>query len=473
MRRDLRALFCLAILALHTLPAFGAFTATTQWDVRTTGSDSNGGGFDTSATGSDKSQGSATAFTDLVIGGTTTQGTSATLAFDATSPGNILNVTSGAGCTVQRVQVVSRSGGTATFDKSLGTAASTCSGTAYGPLLTISKADSLVVAGNTIHIKAGTYTLTTQITMASVNHIFMGYNSTHADGGTKPLITTATNSTVLFTAPGNGSRYVFVNMSFSNTAGTRSDAIRATTNFPDVYILNSLFDGFDKAVNGDGSSGTFAACHMVGSEIKNSVTAGIACTFDVNVTSSWIHDNTKDGIMVLGNNQAATVVATVVSNNGRYGVFGNSAAPYVIAVNSVFYKNGLTFTGHPFSQIHLATADGVTATNCIFYGGAASNFDTSSGGFIIGRNNALDSQVMGGNFYVTTGDASLSSDPFTNAASGDFSLNNTAGGGGSLRAAGFPGVGPAGTGFLDIGAIQSGTGSTPSVCPKHAFACAH
>src|SRR5260370_4868451 len=104
-----------------------AFAGSVAWEVRpTAGSDSNGGGFDaTSATpGTDSSQQNAAqiAYTDLVIDGTTnTKCTSAANPFGAAHVGNIINVTSGTGFTVQRVQIMSVAGTTATVDKSLGT----------------------------------------------------------------------------------------------------------------------------------------------------------------------------------------------------------------------------------------------------------------------------------------------------------------------------------------------------------------
>jgi hypothetical protein len=163
-----------------------AFSATTQWDVRTTGSNSNGGGFDTSATGTDRSQSDSAfqAYTDLVIGGTTTQITSAAHPFDSTSPGNIINITGGTGFTVQRVQIVSVSGSTATCDKSVGTAASTGgTGNLGGGLLTIAQANTLAISGNGVHIKAGTYTHTSSTSIGIATVTWTGYNATHKTAG--------------------------------------------------------------------------------------------------------------------------------------------------------------------------------------------------------------------------------------------------------------------------------------------------
>jgi hypothetical protein len=58
-------------------------------------------------------------------------------------------------------------------------------------------------------------------------------------------------------------------------------------------------------------------------------------------------------------------------------------------------------------------------------------------------------------------DVSLSVSPFV--SSSNFALNSTGGGGAALKAAGFPGVSPAGTGYLDIGALQSQAAAGASI----------
>src|SRR3990167_5004487 len=90
-----------------------ALPATTVWEVRTDGNDANGGGFVTGGAGTDRSQQAAAqiAYTDLVIGGTTTELTSAAFPFSAAEVGNILNVTGGTGFTTGWYQVVSVAAG--------------------------------------------------------------------------------------------------------------------------------------------------------------------------------------------------------------------------------------------------------------------------------------------------------------------------------------------------------------------------
>jgi hypothetical protein len=84
------------------------------------------------------------AFTDLVIGGTSTQFTSAAHPVGKNFVGNVLAVNNGPGFTVQRVAILSTSGTTATCDKSLGVASSTGGSGNLG-----GAADSFVAPGQT------------------------------------------------------------------------------------------------------------------------------------------------------------------------------------------------------------------------------------------------------------------------------------------------------------------------------------
>ncbi len=71
--------------------------------------------------------------------------------------------------------------------------------------------------------------------------------------------------------------------------------------------------------------------------------------------------------------------------------------------------------------------------------------------------NAYYNNTAGGIAGFTAGahDVVPTGDPFTNAAGNIYTLNNTAGAGAVVRAAGFPGVLTfGGTGYLDIGALQ-------------------
>ncbi len=443
-----------------------AFSATTQWDVRTTGSDSNGGGFDTAATGTNFAMQDAAqiAFTDLVIDATTnTKCTSAAHPFGATSPGNIINITGGTGFTVQRVQVVSVTGVTATCDKSLGTLSSTGgTGNLGGGLATIGAANTLFVSSNTLNIKAGTYTQTTAIVISSTLQIttWLGYGTTWADGGTRPLITTATNSTHLITTGSTGTGYqVFDNLSLSNTAGTKANGIQQLVNHGgnSMYwiVRGCLFDGFQDGLNSDnaGAHWDIGNIALIRTEIKNC--AGTGCNAN-STTRCWVqgcylHNNTGDNVIISG---------TLFMDHS---ISVNSGAAGVNTGNGAVYCTNCTIANNTGKGIWMsASSPTLEIYNTIIFGNQANNNIVAGtgnqyvAGALISRNNAYVSGANG-QWNGSPGDVTITGDPFTNAAAGDYSLNSTAGRGAACKGAGYPGVFPAGTstGTLDIGAVQS------------------
>ena len=228
-----------------------ALNAAVEWDVRTTGSDSNAGGFRAGATGTDYSIQDAAqiTYTDLVIGGTNTQLTSAAFPFSALHVGNIINITAGTGFTVGRYEILSVAGVIATMDRAVGTAASTGGqGKLGGALLTNATAFAFATAGNTIWLKAGTYTLTAQISIIVASQ-WRGYATAHGDLGVRPLVTTSTDSTVLATNSGSGRRCVD-NINFSNTALVKAGRYQTSTGGLFATISNCNFDGFTTGLNG-------------------------------------------------------------------------------------------------------------------------------------------------------------------------------------------------------------------------------
>jgi hypothetical protein len=137
------------------------------------------------------------------------------------------------------------------------------------------------------------------------------------------------------------------------------------------------------------------------------------------------------------------------------------------------------------STIAYNTGNGINLFSATWFGGGGNAFNASgnivygNGGFGItavaastsnnanllmmlnafGANTAGDVQ----NVPTGTGVSTLTADPFTNHSSGDYSLNNTVGGGALLKGVGFPATftGLSATGHLDVGAVQSLGGSTP------------
>jgi len=442
-----------------------AFAATTQWEVRTTGNNANGGGFTSATGGTDRSQSDTPfkTYTDLVITATATDITSAAQPFTAADKGNIINITGGTGFTVQRLQIVNVSGVTASCDKSAGTTGSTGgTGNLGGAVASIGLAGSLATDENTVWIKSGTYTTTAAIALVFPSIRLEGFATTHGDLGTRPLITTATNSITLITCSAAGSGTLrLINLSLSNTAGTRGPGLaQITSAAPNSMwaIVGCLFDGFSVGV--DGATTQVLGLGMERTEVKNCISHGVAWSFLsntglVSVDNSWLHNNGGDGL----NSPAPTsCYASVFSANTGSGANTSPTAPIVNSrfVECVFSGNtakGLWGSGSSFSTV---------AINCIAFGNAAaSNFfftsrtspSTLRDG-IVSHHNAYPS---GGNtnWAAGVGDVTISASPFV--SSSNFALNATAGGGAACKAAGFPGVVTFGTGTMDLGALQTGS----------------
>jgi hypothetical protein len=466
-----------------------SITATTQWDVRTTGSDSNGGGFDPTLTGTDYSQQDTAqvAYTDLVIDGTTnTKCTSSAHAFSSAHVGNIINITSGSGFTVQRVQVLSVSGSTATCDKSLGTLSSTGgNGNLGGSLLTISTAGSAAAQFNKIHVKAGTYTVTAAINPTNAVDI-IGYQTTHNDGGTKPLLTTSTNSIDLLkiSVGGAANWNALRNMSLSSTAGTPGQGLNGNTAFngTNIVVDGCSFAGFSYGIQCDaGVSGYFQRLVVNNTEISGCTVAGIDNTNSGLVfilQNSYLHGNANACHMGSGSNSMCVVERCIFASNSGYAIKIESG--YCSVRNTTVYGTTGTGTSHNGSGIWI---NGSLVTSGIFegnisYGNASVGFGVTSGVTLqeqSNRSNAYGSNT-GGNtdslFAVSSTDVTLTANPFTNTSTGDYSLNSTAGGGAACKGAGFPGVfpGATSTGNADIGAVQSaGSGGGGSAAQPNTF----
>lgn len=439
-----------------------AFASTTEWDVRTTGSDSNGGGFDLASSGTDYSiqDSPQVTYTDLVIDGTTnTKITSAGNPFTSAHVGNVINITSGTGFTVQRVQVVSVTSGAATCDKAVGTLGSTGgNGKLGGGLLTIGAANTLSVNGNTLHIKSGTYTITAKITI-SARVMWKGYNSTHGDQGTRPLITTATNSVLLLelTTASNSPQIVTIqNINMSHTAATRGmglQGVNSSLNF--LFLLGCQMDGFSIAV--DNSNNGMACLQMVGVEIKNSTGSySIAWKGSGMLTGHgcWIHSGAGTGIDFQTNDTNCVFSNSVISGNVDGFSTANSAVYHLTLMSCAIQGN----TG---AGVKLRTQTStLQASNCIFYGNGTYGVDFSAGVIngnptIAGFTNAWGNNTTNDVHNLSKGptDITLTADPFTTAGS-DFSLNTAGGGGALLRALGWPGSFNGGTGYADVGPLQ-------------------
>lgn len=176
-----------------------AIGGTCVWEVRTGGSDTNGGGYTSGGTDWSQQDAAQYSVTDGVTAGTTTI-TSATANFGTDVVGNVMYVQGGTGSvTAGWYQIISRTNATTiVVDRSTGLTAGT--GVTLkigGAFATPGAVPAVAVTGNYVWIKSGTYTITTSTAGPSgpVNFtsnilvIVEGYETTRGDRtGVRPII---------------------------------------------------------------------------------------------------------------------------------------------------------------------------------------------------------------------------------------------------------------------------------------------
>lgn len=425
-------------------------------EVRTTGADNNGGGFNAARGGVDYSRQDSPQATGTATSSGTTL-TATTGIFTADMVGNY--ITNG---TAWREITGYTSATVVTLDAS--PAWTSQAVRIGGAILTLGRALSsvVIVAGNTVYVKSGTYTITATVTpgvsgTTGLPITVIGYDATRGDRAARPLLTSATNSVNLVTT-NNHDIWTWININFSHTAGTRGNGILASAGDSYAWTFQEcMFDGCLNAINGDYVSNySFYALTMVSVEIKNSTAHGILNAAGVSLTNCWIHDCATNGL----DSGNATPL-------GLY--------PFILDHCVVSdCTRGVSFTGGGFRPLLVSNSaivgnsgDGVYVSRTIISLSLVNNVIYGNGGWGVSlseqpssavvRANAFGANTSGArnNLSAGTGDVTLSADPFTNSGAGDYSLNATAGGGAACRSAGFPGATPwGGVGYADIGALQ-------------------
>lgn len=451
-----------------------AFNAFTSWEVRTTGSDSNGGGFNTSSSGTDYSQQDSpqVSYTDLVIGATTTQVTSVAHPFSSVDVGNIINVTAGTGFTVQRVQIVSVTGVIATCDKAVGTAASTGgTGNLGGGLLNPQTAMTLItVAGNVIWVKAGSYSLSAALTFTTSNQALIGYQTTHGDNVNAVTFTQTASSVSMFLSAINSSARLNVrNIAFATTATTKSPCFNLGTNTILLILTNCSIAGFTIGI----SMNTALGVQLYNVSITGCTTEALTFGPNTGVGGSVM----VDSCYIAGNAVGLIFAASTGSVSIKNSIIAGTTAGWGISFNSAQTENAIiancTIANNSSGGLLLPAGFNSTPVGMfvihsnIFYGNGTYGIsvNTLSIALVSVGQNAYGANTTAPylNMPAGTGDVTLTATPFTSSGTGDYSLNSSAGGGALCKGVGFPGVFPGGTttGHIDIGGVQSaGAGST-------------
>ncbi len=402
-------------------------------------------------------------FTDMVIGGTTTQFTSVAHPVGPNMLGNFISVTAGTGFTVQRVEVTAFTalGVIATCDKSLGTTASTGgTGGLGGALATPGQAAALFNGGQILFIKysATLYAMSSSSNVAGgrVNDTgngvsIIGYSTNRWKGNTdlRPQFKPSSNTMAPFITSGA----LIANLDISNPDSKTS--ITGIT-------INANDQNFRRIrVNGCAAGFVFNnRSRIQDCEASSNTLIG----FDANTTNNAMHFRCvaiSNGTIGFNFNALNGFVDCIAAKNGNAGFF-QTAPSACWAINCTSAGN----TGASGDGFNMAGS----LINCLSYGNSQNGFNTASTVF----ENVLVNCAAGGNSVANlsqgwlqtpiNGFVTLSADPFTNSASNDYSLNGTAGGGAACLTAGVPGV-FAGltttTGYAAIGAVQPPGTATP------------
>lgn len=479
----MRTIKALIILSLAICcPLFATLPAATTWEVRTVGNNNNGGCFITGSTGTDFSQQNAAQYTvtDLALPTGTTL-TSATHTFIASDVGNCIHITAGTGYTAGFYQIVSVAGGTATIDRAAGTPVLS-GGTASvgGALADINTA--MIAVGRQpsqiIFVKAtATYTtaasiaLTQAVTQQSTipPNQLIGYTTTRTDAGKATLQLITNTGLVALNGSGISGWYIRNFIVDCNSLGTSTGILIGENSM----VINSK-------VTNCTTNGIQTQSTNYSSIIDTEVTGGTSCTAGINWTSGnagtilrcWVHDNACTGILA---NQRRIILYNVVSNNTGAtsdGISIASSLDGVVIIGNTIYKNGrhgilnssndLTVANHIrnnllISNVGTGIVGGGAAGSAAlpqydgnaFFGNAATRSNMDDVGVVNAGNAAAP--------YTNVLDIILTADPFVSAATNNYSLNTTAGGGAAVRSTGTPGVIPGlvQTGSMDLGALQA------------------
>lgn len=352
---------------------------------------------------------------------------------------------------------------------------STGDGSSGNPYATPGKAASVVLAGDTIYIKFGTYTLTNttvntaggpvKVTFSDEVNItrFVGYNTTATIDNTdssRPTLSAGTQTTVvLFECSGYGCEFrnlIADGNSKTGTTGFYNSGIYACA-ILNCKAANCTSYGFRGGPAGLSGLTSCGYCEASGT----SGTAGFA---HIGCVGCVAHGGTCTGFLLDDASQNNVPFNNCLSyaNSGGSSdgfVLSSGGGPGSICSNCTAYNNGRD--GFRFE----AYGRNSIVSNCLSVGhssGYGFNISTSTGNKTVNFRNCAGYNNTSGdkNLIISTqsiGFVTLSANPFTNAGAEDFSLNNTSGGGAACRAAGFPGAFPGGltTGYLDIGAAQS------------------
>jgi len=442
----------------------------TVWEVRASASDNNGGGFVTGASGTDytlqdAAQLTLTDFATSGVGVTTL--TSATGGFTAAMVGNLIHLVSGTNLTAGFYEITAYTDtNTVTVDRAPDDAVggvSAATGSVGGALADPATAIAEMDRGHICYVKKATLTSDYDQTTAIVLPVAsFGSNNFNAHMSIRGYDTSRTTTefgsgrpTIRWTAAVEG-----IDCSAANDYGwsvenlildgtsTGLNGIKPPIKYG-VYVNNCLIQDWTLWGVGPDAGATQQKCDRT--EITGCGSGGV--NMRGSLSEMFIHDNTGPGVS-FKSSTANTISHSRITNNTG------------VSSDGVVADWG---TRVEFCTIHANGRDGIRQPNS-YYGiqmGYANNVITNNGGYGINQtskispmtaqklgehhHNAFRSNTSGpwntAQLIAGPDSVTLTADPYTDAATDDYTPNNTSGGGALLRNA-------SSVANMDIGALR-------------------
>jgi hypothetical protein len=437
-----------------------ALNAAIQWEVRTTGSDNNGGGFKAGATGTDYSQQDAAQVNidNSAIVCSTPAANSNTLTFvsgytpTSADVGNVVQISGGTNVNADFYEITAQTSTTWTVASRGGqnlttatAAGSSITGKMGGALATPTKAwMSATAIDNVVYLKSGSYPTAALTLPAGMGHVrTIGYGVTRGDNGTKPVIVASgIASGGIMVNSGSAVLPIFENIDFDGANGTNLNCMASQN-----YCIRCKFRRWTATCMNTGGFGSVAIlCEFTGNSgsfcFGNWVPSAFYCSF---------HHNTCPGLVGAG---GYTVVGCqFYRNTGATtdGMQASAAGGGIIADCDFAFngRHGLSLT---------ATGNMIALSNLLVYGNGGWGINTAVDvRRVVGERIAFGSNASG-NYNSAQFDipsiVTLTADPFIDSVNDNYTLNAAVGGGALARS--ILRITPDGltSSYPDIGAYQ-------------------
>ena len=403
----------------------------TDWEIRTTGDYSNGGGFNRESGGTDYTQQDVAqlALTDCATSGVgSTTLTSATGGFTAAMVGNVINLSAGTNLTANWYEITAYTDtNTVTIDRAPDDGVGGVSGATgkVGGAMSWFPPDGNdggpVIHYNKFWVKHGTYTLTNNTISAQNGPVLLrgvsmeGYENVRGDLGSKPLFSVGSQSPATVN---QAIIYTYTQFQGLHLTNIKVDGVDSSRSWSGIVVGdyrnwvqhceavncsggfsgNNGFARFCKASNCVTGFGAFYTEFCVAHDCTTGINAYI------NGAVHCLAYNCTTGYYLNGGADVARCIADNCSSFGiyHYSSYGNSLENLVTNCGT-----GIYFRGVALSSDH----------NYLY-------------------NNSTDVTYGGNNpasRYVSYDSTSITSDPYTDSANGDYTINNNETGGRPYR----------------------------------------